>query len=102
MWKRVSVLWTLVKGDARLLWFALRHPQAPAWLKLATLGLALYVISPMDFIPDVVPFFGVVDDLVLVPLAVRWILAKLPAHIRADAERQARGAPQHDPNVVDA
>lgn len=99
MWKRLSVLWTLVRGDARLLWFALRHPQAPGWLKLGTAVLALYVISPFDFIPDVVPFFGVVDDLVLVPLAIRWLLGKLPAHMRADAERAARGG---DPNIVDA
>lgn len=101
MWKRLSVLWTLVKGDARLLWFALRHPQAPGWLKLGTALLALYVVSPIDFIPEVVPFFGVVDDLVLVPLAVRWLLGRLPAHVREDAQRRARGGGA-DPDIVDA
>jgi hypothetical protein len=30
MWKRLSMLWVLVKGDARRLWFALRHPDAPS------------------------------------------------------------------------
>ena len=34
MWKRLSLLWMLVKGDARRLWFAVRHPAAPGWLKL--------------------------------------------------------------------
>jgi uncharacterized membrane protein YkvA (DUF1232 family) len=83
-WKRVSVLWSVVKGDARLLWRALRHPQAPRWLKLGTAGLLLYLISPVDLIPDVVPVLGVLDDVVILPLAVRWMLARLPEHVRTD------------------
>ena len=82
--KRVSMLWTLVKGDARLLWRALRHPQAPGWLKLGAAGIVLYVLSPIDLIPDVIPVFGVLDDVVLVPLAVRFLLGRLPARLRAD------------------
>jgi uncharacterized membrane protein YkvA (DUF1232 family) len=89
MWKRLSMLWLLVKGDARRLWFALRHPEAPGWLKLGTVGVVLYLLSPIDLIPDVVPVLGVVDDLVLVPLAIRWMLKRLPRHIREHAEERA-------------
>ena len=39
MWKRLSMLWSVVRGDARLLWFALRHPLAPRWLKSALAGV---------------------------------------------------------------
>ena len=46
MWKRLSLIWTLVRGDARRLWFALRHPAAPGWLKWATGALLLYLLSP--------------------------------------------------------
>jgi uncharacterized membrane protein YkvA (DUF1232 family) len=35
-----------------------------------------------NLVPDVVPFFGVVDDLVLVPLTLRWLLRRLPAEVR--------------------
>ncbi len=84
MFKRISLLWSLVRGDARLLWRALRHPQSPGWLKLGTLGVVLYVISPIDLIPDVIPVIGVLDDIVLVPLAIRFLLKRLPAQLRAD------------------
>lgn len=91
MWKRVALLWTLVRGDARQLWFALRHPAAPGWLKLGTAMIAVYLFSPIDLIPDALPLIGVVDDLVLVPMAVRWLLKCLPPDIaRAAAERRAR------------
>ncbi len=83
-WKRVSVLWSVVKGDARLMWRALRHPQSPRWLKLGAAGLVLYLLSPVDLIPDVVPVLGVVDDMVLLPLAIRWMLNRLPDSIRRD------------------
>lgn len=108
MWKRLAVLWTVVRGDARLLWYALRHPKAPGWLKLGTAGIVFYLVSPVDLIPDLVPLFGVVDDLVLVPLAIRWLLGRLPADLRADIERQAghgvgeRGGTRNRPaDVVD-
>ena len=81
MWKRLTLLSALVRGDARRLWFALRHPAAPGWLKLGTALLVLYVVSPIDLVPDFIPFLGAVDDLVVVPLAIRWLLKRLPPEI---------------------
>lgn len=83
MFKRLSVLWSVVRGDARLLWRALRRPDAPAWLKWGVAGIVLYLLSPVDLIPDVIPVVGVLDDIVIVPLAIRWLLSRLPAHMRA-------------------
>ncbi|MCO5108198.1 MAG: DUF1232 domain-containing protein [Burkholderiaceae bacterium] len=87
MWKRVSMLWTLVSGDARRLWHALRHPDAPGWLKVGTALLLLYVVSPFDLIPETIPFLGVVDDLVLIPVVIRWMLDRLPEGLLADLDR---------------
>ena len=92
MFKRISLLWSLVKGDARLLWRALRHPQSPGWLKLGALGVVLYVFLPIDLIPDVIPVIGVLDDIVLVPLAIRFLLNRLPARLRADIGAESRAA----------
>ena len=88
MLKRLTLLWTVVRGDARQLWFALRHPDAPGWLKWGTALIALYLISPIDLIPDVVPVIGLVDDLVLVPLAIRWLLKRLPPEVAQAAARR--------------
>jgi len=41
MWKRPTLLWSLVRGDARHLWFVLRRPAAPGWLKLGSVLIAL-------------------------------------------------------------
>ncbi|SOZ49244.1 conserved hypothetical protein, DUF1232 [Cupriavidus taiwanensis] len=89
MLKRFSALWTLVRRDGRLFWYALRHPDAPAWLKPAAIGLLFYVISPIDLVPDVVAGLGLVDDVVLIPLAVHLILKRLPPHILRQAQARA-------------
>jgi len=89
MWKRLSALLTLVRRDGRLFWFALRHPDAPPWLKPAAAGLLLYAISPIDLIPDFIAGLGIVDDVVLIPLAVHFMLKRLPPHILRQAEMRA-------------
>jgi uncharacterized membrane protein YkvA (DUF1232 family) len=82
MFKRLTLLWTVLRGDARQLWAALRHPAAPGWLKLGTALIVLYVFSPIDLVPDFIPGLGMVDDIVLVLLAIRWLLGRLPAGLR--------------------
>lgn len=85
MFKRLTLLWNLLRGDARELWFALRHPAAPGWLKLGAALVVLYVISPIDLIPDAIPFVGALDDIILVPMAIRFLLKRLPPEIAAHA-----------------
>jgi uncharacterized membrane protein YkvA (DUF1232 family) len=90
MWKRLPLLWTLLRTDARQLWFALRHPGAPGWLKVGTALIVLYVLSPIDLIPDVSPVLGVLDDLVLVPLAIRFLLKRLPPQVAQASAARSR------------
>jgi uncharacterized membrane protein YkvA (DUF1232 family) len=99
MWKRLTLLWVLIRGDARRLWFALRHPAAPGWLKPATALLLLYLISPLDLVPDALPVVGIVDDLVLLPLAVHWLLSMLPEPLRRDMDRRFGTPPPVTPGA---
>ena len=88
MWNRLTMLWTVVRGDARRLWFAVRHPAAPAWLKVGAGLVVLYLVSPVDLIPDAIPVLGVLDDIVLVPLAMRFLLQRLPAALATEVDRR--------------
>jgi uncharacterized membrane protein YkvA (DUF1232 family) len=69
------------------LWFALRHPARPVWLLPAAALLVLYAIEPLNF---ALPLFGVVDDLVILPLLLHLLLRFLPMEIRAAAALQSR------------
>jgi uncharacterized membrane protein YkvA (DUF1232 family) len=81
----------VVRGDAKRLWIALRHPMSPKWLKAGTALIVLYLFSPIDLIPDALPIIGVMDDLVVVPMAIRALLKRLPAAVQADIDRRMPG-----------
>ena len=78
MFKKFAALYVLVRQDVHTLWHALRHPARPAWLRPAVALVALYLFSPIDLVPDVLPVIGIVDDLVLIPLLISWMVRLLP------------------------
>lgn len=45
--------------------------RIPGRTKLYLLGALLYFLSPVDLVPDFIPGFGMVDDAVVVALALR-------------------------------
>ena len=51
----------------------------------------MYLFSPIDLIPDMLPFFGIADDLVLVPLAIRALLKRLPPELKQAAAKHRTG-----------
>ncbi len=46
--------------------------QTPLYVKLVLGTGLLYVLSPLDLIPEWVPFFGILDDLALAALLIAW------------------------------
>ena len=69
---------------------AMRHPGTPRKIKGLMLAAFLYLISPIDLIPDAIPVLGIMDDAVLVPTAICGLMHMLPAAVRADSEYQAQ------------
>ncbi len=63
----------------RLLWRLLRDRRVPVYLK-GMLGLVMiYVVSPLDLIPESVALMlGLVDDLAIVLAGVNWFLWLVP------------------------
>lgn len=53
-------------------WRLLLDRRVPAWQKAIPVAAALYAISPIDLVPEAfLGPFGIVDDLVVVVLALR-------------------------------
>lgn len=54
----------------KLLGRLLKDARVPTTEKILLAGAIFYVIMPLDFIPDVIPFVGQIDDTYLVALAL--------------------------------
>ena len=74
----------LFRKEVAQLWKAFFAPETPFFLKAATLFVVFYLVNPIDILPDFIPFLGWVDDIILVPLMVSWIVSRLPVKVRAD------------------
>lgn len=96
MWK-LAKLWGLFRNELRLVWAMLRDARTPAAAKLTAVLAMLYVISPLDLIPDLVPVLGWLDDglvaYVLLQLSLKFLPPELLAALKAKiGTRQAPAA----------
>src|SRR5690625_4147257 len=77
------------RREVVVLWFAFRHPDTPLHLKIASVFLAVYLLSPIDLIPIFVPVLGLLDDLIIVPFGVSQVVKRLPQEARQQSEASA-------------
>ncbi|HNZ88542.1 MAG TPA: YkvA family protein [Candidatus Cloacimonas acidaminovorans] len=58
--------------------------RVPVKQKMIMGGVVAYVMMPVDLIPDFIPVIGLVDDLVLVVMALNMILNEIDPKILSD------------------
>ncbi len=71
-----------------------RDPRVPRRVRIVILVAAIWVVSPIDLIPEFIPVIGPLDDVIVVALALRYAAR----HIPAEAIREAWPA---EPRILD-
>src|SRR5262245_25242852 len=66
----------LIPNFLVLLYRLFKDSRVPLAEKALVVGAIVYVVSPLDLIPDVIPFIGEVDDLYLVALTILRLLSR--------------------------
>lgn len=62
-----------------------RDPRVPRRAKLAVALAGLWVLSPVDLLPEFLPVIGPLDDVVVVALALRYAARRVPRQVVAEA-----------------
>lgn len=62
-----------------------RDPRVPRAAKVAVVFAGLWVVSPIDLIPEFLPVIGPLDDVVVVALALRYAARKVPREVLMEA-----------------
>jgi uncharacterized membrane protein YkvA (DUF1232 family) len=55
------------------MWSKVRSINTPLRVKIVIVLTGLYLLNPIDLIPDFIPVLGHLDDIVVLSLAVRYI-----------------------------
>ena len=67
--------------QARLAWRLLFDPRVPLWTKTIVPASLIYLLSPIDLMPDVVLGLGQLDDLAVIILGVKLFIELCPPEI---------------------
>ena len=71
---RLRVLLSDFPSLVRLLYRLLKDSRVSPWDKTILAGIVVYVLNPMDLMPDTIPVIGQIDDIYLLALGLLRLL----------------------------
>ena len=77
-------------GIPRLVYRLMLDPRVPLRLKALVPAALIYLVSPIDLLPDIVPLLTHIDDAVVLLLAVGLFLSKAPREVILEHIRGTR------------
>ena len=83
--KRQQIRPWMFKKEMLILYYGLNDRRTGLLAKLPAVLSVLYLLSPIDLLPDFIPFLGYVDDLLVVPLLINLAIRFLPADVREES-----------------
>jgi uncharacterized membrane protein YkvA (DUF1232 family) len=93
-----------IMDQIRLVWRLLTDRDVPIWVKVIPPLALLYLISPIDLLPDPVLGLGQLDDLAVILLGLKLFVEMCPKGVvqRHRDELAGNTPPIPDGEVVDA
>ena len=82
--KKLRELLLFVPNLMKLLYDLLRDPRVSQADKAILAGVIMYVIVPIDVIPDFVPFVGMIDDSYLIAISLLRLLNRADRQVVLD------------------
>ena len=68
-------------SSIRLVWKLLTDSRVPFWIRIALPLALIYVISPIDILPDFIPVIGRVDDIIAIVAGIMILLKLAPKKV---------------------
>ncbi|MGV2876274.1 DUF1232 domain-containing protein [Macrococcus capreoli] len=85
-----------LKIDVPAIFIALQKKETPILAKALALLTIIYALSPIDLIPDFIPVFGYLDDVILLPLFISLTIKLIPVEIFKQCQQEAQSLTRKD------
>ena len=72
------------------IYLAYKDPRVPWYARILAVCVVGYAFSPIDLIPDFVPIIGYLDDLILIPLGIVFVLKIIPKEVMDEYREKAK------------
>jgi uncharacterized membrane protein YkvA (DUF1232 family) len=83
--------WANFLNSFRVAWRLLWDKQVPLSTKVIPLLVVLYILSPIDVLPDFIPGLGQIDDVALFLIGVQAFIAMSPKDLVARLRAELNG-----------
>ena len=80
-----------LKNEAIAVYIAAKDPRTPWYAKALVFFVVAHTFSPIDLIPDFIPVFGYLDDLIITPLGLALAIRLIPAEVLEEARGRVAG-----------
>ncbi len=102
--KHVAGFLSEIITQARLIWRLLTDRNVPTWVKFIPPLALLYLISPIDLLPDPILGLGQLDDLAVILLGLKLFIEMSPRSVVQHHREDIAGSmpPEPEGEVVDA
>jgi uncharacterized membrane protein YkvA (DUF1232 family) len=87
LWKKKA---KQLQNEVHVLFLASKDPRVPWYAKILALIIIAYALSPIDLIPDFIPVIGYLDDLVLIPAGIIFLMKIIPKEVMAGYREKVR------------
>ena len=94
MLSRIKTWARRLKRDAHAIYLASRDPRVPWYAKALAIAVAAYALSPIDLIPDFIPVIGYLDELLILPLGIWFVVRLIPDEVMVEYRARATEAGQ--------
>lgn len=88
---RLRDLVRIVPDIVRLCGDLLAAHDAPRGVRIAIMGLLVWLLSPIDLVPEFIPVIGPLDDIVVAVLVLRYVRSRIGTE---ELRSRWRGSPE--------
>ncbi len=84
-WEQIKNWANRLKKQLVMLHLAAKHPGTPWYARFLIFIILAYALSPIDLIPDFIPIIGYLDDLILLPIGIYFVIKLIPEEVKQEA-----------------
>ena len=82
VWEDVQLLFSLLRD-----WMSGEYREIPVGSVIIILGCLIYLVNPIDIVPDIIPVLGHIDDIFVIGLVLSQVHADLQAYKKWKKEK---------------
>ena len=79
-----------LKLKIKAVYLAYKNENTPIIAKVFAALTVGYALSPIDLIPDFIPIFGYLDDLIILPILIYIAIRLIPKEIMEECEEKSK------------